>query len=669
MVMMQGRRRAITRLLLCVLVLLMAFGTFAFAQGKRYHSSSAWSFGLMADTQWTVSDDPEGVNPEYVSAALAGVIQEKLIDHNVKFVIQVGDLTDRAGDAGMETRNTVAQPLYDAGMGYFTLRGNHETYGYLYSRDPEWNVNVPGYIAAFPQTQGLIHTFGATNFSKPSDIMTGVDILDGLSYSFDYGTQGNNARFVIVDVEATSFIHSVVDEDSAYNPAYGEGWYYLGWIVYRATATVPGGSIPDGAWFRIASNGRPSTNFYGFDQTWPFDEWIKKDKYDIANTEFWPGMQQEWIDDRLDVNTRGTEHAFVLSHRGLMGANHADGFFGSSPASKAATQDVFYASLAANGVRYMLSGHDHLHNRAIVASPDGENQVQQIIHMAGSTKFYGPASLDGFSNTKGRETQLSQELYKVGYYVYTIDGPRVSVDYYSDTGPGFQDMEDYPYGDDSVPERLYLPEITFAKKESYGYSTNGQQFLIAQGAAYTAVQDSFGSTTARILSGTNNSTAMDQTPTVIDDNDTPDDPEDDIILSAPRPFTKAVNTGWVSNPDPYTFKSDIVSLWGMSDLGSSGQTDTYVLSISFDMSKDLYLKGGAVGIAALNASNNWVNAVDLNFGGTKNFVLGPYQSTYTLGTYGIDYTTRTAWAVVNYDADFVVMNGLDGVVRRVWRMR
>jgi hypothetical protein len=44
----------------------------------------------------------------------------------------------------------------------------------------------------------------------------------------------------------------------------------------------------------------------------------------------------------------------------------------------------------------------------------------------------------------------------------------------------------------------------------------------------------------------------------------------------------------------------------------------------------------------------------MNFGGAKKFVLGPWKSDYGLGTYGIDLKTHTAWAVINYNADFAV---------------
>ena len=53
-------------------------------------------------------------------------------------------------------------------------------------------------------------------------------------------------------------------------------------------------------------------------------------------------------------------------------------------------------------------------------------------------------------------------------------------------------------------------------------------------------------------------------------------------------------------------------------------------------------------------TGNWVNAVDFNIGGTKQFVLGPWNASYGLGTYGVDQKTKTAWAVINYQGDFAV---------------
>ncbi len=64
-------------------------------------------------------------------------------------------------------------------------------------------------------------------------------------------------------------------------------------------------------------------------------------------------------------------------------------------------------------------------------------------------------------------------------------------------------------------------------------------------------------------------------------------------------------------------------------------------------------------MAVRNDHGKWINAVDANFGGTKRFVLGPWRPQYTLGTYGVDLSTRTAWAVVNHTGDFAVAEDLE----------
>src|SRR5690606_21193297 len=86
-----------------------------------------------------------------------------------------------------------------------------------------------------------------------------------------------------------------------------------------------------------------------------------------------------------------------------------------------------------------------------------------------------------------------------------------------------------------------------------------------------------------------------------------------------------------------------------------------VLSMSFD-SPVLGL-GTGVGIATY-VNGAWVNAVDQNFGGTKKFVDGPYiPGTHGLGAYGVDSRRKTAWAVLNYNADFAVAQGVGHVPR------
>ncbi len=628
------------RSLITSMILLMFFTTPAMARGgERYSTEKAWSFGVMGDTRWTLDEDPNGENPDYVSAAIAKALNDKFIDYGVKFVIQVGDLSDRGGDDAMYTRAKSVQPLYDAGVGFFPLRGDHETYGAFNGLDPDSNMNIPAYLNAFPQTRGIDNIFGAKNFSSPA-----IDELNGLSYSFDYGEEGSNARFVIVDVEVTS---SGSGAKASGHPVYGQEYFYILWSVYRMDEDLTyteGGeefTIPAGTWFRIDDNtGYPTTYFYDFDKQWSIDVYatiVDNGTSSVtAETRFLPGDQQEWISSQLDIANRGTEHAFVLSHKGLMGEGSLDSLFGDSPDSEPDDQNIFYASLMDNGVKYMISGHDQMHNRALVESPDSLSDVEQIISAGAGTESYDPAPLTYFGEVKKRETPLSQELLNIGYYIYTVDGPRVTVDYYS----GSVD--------------------NFVKKETWGYSNNGQQFLIPQGGSYKVVSDRFNNTTAKILNGENNSAATDYTPEEIDDNGTPGDTRDDIILSAPRPLVKSVNTGWVEKPakDRNRFGSDILSLWGMADVGTE-QTDTYVLSMSYNFRTGWHFRGGLFGIAALDSRGRWRNAVDLNFGGKRRFILGPYKPRYKLGTYGIDPSTKTVWAVVNYNADFAVTTGIN----------
>jgi hypothetical protein len=78
-------------------------------------SSQVWSFGVMGDTQWTLATDPAGNNPGGVPVSIIDQINQQFINKGVKFVIQVGDLTENGNDADVTRRATAAQALYDAG--------------------------------------------------------------------------------------------------------------------------------------------------------------------------------------------------------------------------------------------------------------------------------------------------------------------------------------------------------------------------------------------------------------------------------------------------------------------------------------------------------------------------------------------------------------------------
>jgi len=159
---------------------------------------------------------------------------------------------------------------------------------------------------------------------------------------------------------------------------------------------------------------------------------------------------------------------------------------------------------------------------------------------------------------------------------------------------------------------------------------------IAAGTSYG--ESGYVGTTMNILSGTNGSTLK-------------------TVDSALRPLTKDLEIGWAAKASgPVGAQSDILTLWGMSDLGNVDKTDAFALSLSFAGSQISATDLSSYYIASKDANGSWVNSVELNTGGTKNFVLGAYSDAYGLGTYGIDTTTNTAWAVINQTGgDFVVI--------------
>ena len=93
--------------------------------GVTAASAEPWKFGVMSDTQWPNS--PDSKNPN-VAVNVIKHINQEFINKGVKFVIQVGDLTDTGGtnSINLDIRATFAQDLYNAGIGFYPLRGNHE---------------------------------------------------------------------------------------------------------------------------------------------------------------------------------------------------------------------------------------------------------------------------------------------------------------------------------------------------------------------------------------------------------------------------------------------------------------------------------------------------------------------------------------------------------------
>ena len=142
-------------------------------------SSSPWTFGLMSDTQWTGGADPLKQNPNTVPVSIINQVNQQFINSGVKFVIQDGDLVDTYSAANELARAAAALPLYNAGIGFFPLRGNHNS-------PNNGTVSLETVQGLYPQMTGLGNAYGAVNFQ--------VDAATG-SYAFDFG----NTRFVMLD--------------------------------------------------------------------------------------------------------------------------------------------------------------------------------------------------------------------------------------------------------------------------------------------------------------------------------------------------------------------------------------------------------------------------------------------------------------------------------------
>jgi hypothetical protein len=542
--------------------------------GGSSTSTSAWSFGIMADVQWTVNDD--GMNPDSVAAEVIRQINDQFVNNGVKFVVHVGDLCDQGytgtstGTDGELIRAAYAQTLYNDGIGFFPLRGNHDDSAALatqfqtdYPQGANGSQNATSSAALgvtnpdaakqpIPSKTGSSFTLGS-NFSSPDPWSTGN--LKGLSYSFDY----NGSRFVLLD--------QFTPTDSNSN--------------YGITTSI--------------------------------------------------ASQQSWITKQLSSKTSGG-HAFVFSHKGLITENHVDVLLGSNPSKNPTAVDAFITSLASNGVRLFTCGHDHMHDRSLVYTTDGKTaSVTQVVAQSDSSKFYTPAvpSNDTTYNVPAfgvsRQVPIQQELYKIGYYLVTIDGNNATVEYWA------ADVSSYVSSGEYLINTV--PTLNFTLRESFGYSLVGQQFQIKQGGSFTAVKDtSPNSTVAQILSGSNLSINTD---------------------GSGRSLVRVVNTGWSTVSG---LASDVLNLWGIQSALGSEQSEVYTLQISFTASDAITaaVKDGSAGIATLDDSGKWVNAVYSNYGGTKKFVNGPWKSGYALGTYGLDTTNNVAWAVLNYGGKFAV---------------
>ncbi len=564
-------------------------------------AGAPWRFGVISDTQWTVPDD--GQSPNSIPAGILKQIHQAFIAQGVRFVVDVGDCVDVSSTRNLDARALYVQDLYNARIACYPLRGNHEAAdgnsGKEYARVfPQIGYNLDPDRGPLGPTQAA-----GRNNATPADILQKNPPLG-------------------------------VDSQIA-PPARTE----------RNTFSV-GANFS----YPVAVNDANGSVSYSFD--YENARFILLDQFDrTGNTHHSSvAQQQPWIAQRLKDPQR-PQHAFVFSHKNLLGGAHKDNLFGgevtesdagdgaaetAAGMAKRQAEDAFIRSLAEGRVHYFITGHDHHHADSIIAAPlSSEYSVHQVITQSDSSKFYTP--VPPFS---ANETPVSEELWTVGYYICTVDGPRVTVDYYS-VDITNQDGTNAAGWDAAKGVIARTPSLTGNWKLlcTSGYSLNGREFPVPQGGWYAAVQDAIArgsaegeeylGSSAKILAGVNGSART---------------------THDGRPLTKAINTGWA--PRQSGLASDVLRLWGMQDLGAD-RTDDYVLSVSYDATRlpDDRAGTGRYGLLSLGSSGRWVAATGLNLGGESAFHLRAYDpTTDRLGDWGINLADHTAWAVINHAA-------------------
>lgn len=621
-------------------------GAAAFAAGLNPAPAraTAWTFGVISDTQWVVADD--GLNPESTAVDIVANVDKEMIRRGVKLVVAVGDTVDTSTPATLATRSLFAQDLYNAGIGFYPLRGNHESYmiasgsntSFLYPQTVNGGVNNT--------PTGISPLYITTNLWNLPQAESPDTSFQTVSQYLAQMTTGGNAP--TADSGHGTFTIGTNFSYPASNGTFGFGTNATG-----ATITGTASSTQNG-------NGGLSYSFdYNNTRFILVDQFVDNDLG--GNTSSTPA-QLPWITGLVSgsAGTARPLQAFFFSHKNLLGGNHKDNIFGGNLSNdpgdgygatytgnnlaimqaKQANEETFITSLYNAGVHYCISGHDHHHADSLVKSPLSTSRVHQLITQSDSAKFYTPAS--PFS---ANETTFSEDLYELGYYIFSVDGPRVTYDYYA------------------VPSNANgsnistTPVLTgnWVKMLTNGYSSNGQEFTVAEGNSYTGIADNTNNAIA-------NATAFGESGFVgtsmafLGGSNT-----DTLTTRDGRKLTKDVNTGWTPQSSDTTgvVTSDILTLWGMTDLLAI-QTNTVAISISVPAGYSGPLNASICLGARDRLTNTWVNAVDYNIvGGAKTFVAGPYNSSYGLGCYGVDTTTTpaTVWAVVNGDArDYAVIN-------------
>ncbi|MBF0432998.1 MAG: metallophosphoesterase [Fibrobacteria bacterium] len=534
-----------------------------------------FKFGIMGDTQgsWISGDESywkagDSLCPNMVPAGVIDQVHDEMIKHDVKFVLHAGDIGELGEPYSVYTHATYVQKLYNHGIGFFPVRGNHES-----------AATLAAFKKAFPQTQNGI------NNATPEDVF----------------------------VKKTTFSD-------------GYSWPEVGMSLNPTPAA------PQGEPFQVGTDWMPHSGagnglVYAF--TYENARFVLFENFFYSNIRMGPLLP--WIDEALSKKPEGG-HAFTLSHLSLWGERRGWGLFGGTPAEDPASQNQFVSILSKHGVAFHIYGHEHFHYRSAIDNTDGSKFIFTLQTQSLSWKF-NVATVPAIATQynipaygKDRWMPIAWHRPAMGFYIVTVDGPQVVFDYYA--VPVVLDQ--------TSDEKKYItgtPDFSKVEKyESWGYVRGGAQGWCKPGDTYTNMTKSLQGTTFKILSGSNTHTKK----------------AHDGSKLTQMAFLGLRDTTLRAEGDT-AMASNIGVIGGMvQDMIAP------TLGISMTYPFGLDVVDSTSGILIETDSGKWVHAVDLNTGGEKKFVKGPWNSSYELGTYGIDEATSTAWAVVNVNGNFAV---------------
>jgi len=336
-----------------------------------------WKFGVITDTQWPT--DADSLNPNSVAVGVINQINKEMIKHKVKFVAAVGDLTDLAGSSptaaiDLDTRALYVQELYNNGIGFFPLRGNHESSNYA----------AKEFLRVFPQTRSgvqdslplasldasiwkdssFIHPALRPATATPFTIGSGFTTPSGMK-SLSYAFKVNNATFVLLD----QFLNS----DSV-------------------TTTVKS------------------------QQTWIDSVLSHRDAGSHAFVFSHKGLLMGDHTDNLVNDTVNGDSAAINAFISSLQANKTNILF--SGHDHMHEYSLVKNTTGTAAVHQLITGSA---SYKFYTPSTGANANDSSSSATSNTTRYGIS----------RQVPAQQELYAVSYYIVTIDSNNVSIDYYS----------------------------------------------------------------------------------------------------------------------------------------------------------------------------------------------------------------------------------------------